>query len=135
MLKDFDSADPSASCPRRDRSNTPLQALTLLNDPAFAGCALGLGLRVVRECPQGDRAGRVRHAVRLALGRDPRADETDVLAGVFEAHRSLYAADPASAASLLGGEPLPSGVTPPEAAAWVAVARTLLNLDEFITRE
>src|SRR5262249_49631004 len=73
MLKDFDSADPSAACPRRDRSNTPLQALTLLNDPAFTGFALGLGLRVVSECPQGGRAGRVRHAVRLALGREPRA--------------------------------------------------------------
>jgi hypothetical protein len=135
MLKDFDSADPSAACPRRDRSNTPLQALTLLNDPAFTGFALGLGLRVVRECPTVGRAGRVRHAVRLALGREPRADEAEVLTGVFEAHRSLYTADPASASGLLGGEPLPAGVMPPEAAAWVAVARTVLNLDEFITRE
>ena len=51
MFKDFDSADPSAACPRRDRSNTPLQALTLLNDPAFAECSPGhSGSALVREC-------------------------------------------------------------------------------------
>jgi len=134
MLKDFDSADPSASCPRRDRSNTPLQALTLLNDPAFAECARAFGLRVVRECRSG-RADRIRHATWIALARAPEGSESEVLARVHEAHRALFAANPKATAELLGNEPLPPGVSPPEAAAWVAVARTLLNLDEFITRE
>jgi hypothetical protein len=134
MLKDFDVADPGAPCPRRDTSNTPLQALTLLNDPVFAECSRGLGLRAARESAGGE-AGRARHAFRLALGRGPDGAEADVLSRLYREHRSLYDADPASASSVLGGEPAPAGVTEPEAAAWVAVARALLNLDEFITRE
>ena len=93
MLKDFDGADPSAACPRRERSNTPLQALTLLNDPAFAECARALGLRVVREC-RGGREERIRHAFRLCLARAPTGRRSDVLGQVYEAHRALYAADP-----------------------------------------
>ena len=89
---------------------------------------------MVRECP-GGLADRVRHAFRISLARAPDEQESRVLAQVYESHRTLYADDPKSAAELLGGEPLPPGVAPPEAAAWVAVARTLLNLDEFITRE
>jgi hypothetical protein len=134
MFKDFDSADPSAACPRRERSNTPLQALTLLNDPVFVECALALGLRVVREC-RGGADARVRLAFRLSLSRTPTGEELEVLAQVYDEHRSLYDADPGAAARLLGGEPLPPEVAPSEAAACVAVARTLLNLDEFITRE
>jgi hypothetical protein len=134
MLMNFDSADPSAACPRRERSNTPLQALTLLNDPVFSESARALGLRVLRECP-GDLAARLRHAFLLALARTPDGPESAALARVYESHHTLYAADPATTSDLLGGAPLPPGVRPPEAAAWVAVARTLLNLDEFITRE
>jgi hypothetical protein len=134
MLKDFDAADPSTACPRRERSNTPLQALTLLNDPAFAEFARALGLRLVRD-GRGGRDDRIRDAFRIALARTPGEEESEVLARLYEDQRSLYAADPAAAAELLGGEPLPPGVGPPEAAAWVAVARTVLNLDEFIARE
>ena len=134
MLKDFDAADPGAACPRRERSNTPLQALTLLNDPAFAGFARALGLRLVREC-RGGRDERIRHAFRIALARAPDGQEAGILARVHDDHRTLYASDPDATAGLLGGESLPPGVSPPEAAAWIAVARTLLNLDEFITRE
>ena len=71
-----------------------------------------------------------------SLSRGPRTGRrSEILAGVYEDHRALYASDPDATAALLGGEPLPPGVSPPEAAAWIAVARTLLNLDEFITRE
>jgi hypothetical protein len=134
MFKDFDSADPSAACPRRDQSNTPLQALTMLNDPALAECARALGLRAVREC-RGDCAARVRYIFRIALARAPDAAESKVLAGVYETHRTLYDADCQSAAELVGDEPLPPGAGRSEASAWIAVARTILNLDEFITRE
>jgi hypothetical protein len=132
MLKDFDGSDPSASCTRRERSVTPLQALTLLNDPAFAECARGLGLRLAGE--RGDVVDRVRSAVRLTLGREPAPDELAELARVHDSHRSLYAADPSLASALFEGD-LPAGSSPTDAAAWVAVARTLLNLDEFVTRE
>jgi hypothetical protein len=134
MLKEFDAADPGGACPRRERSNTPLQALMLLNDPAFAGFARSLGLRLVREVPCG-RDERVRHASRIALGRPPDRSEAEILARVYEDHRALFAADSAAAAAVLEGEAPPTGVGPPEAAAWIAVARTLINLDEFITRE
>ena len=82
MLKDFDGADPSTSCPRRERSNTPLQALTMLNDPALAECARGLGLRVIRECPGGP-ADRIRHAFRVSLARAPDEQERGALALVY----------------------------------------------------
>jgi hypothetical protein len=136
MLTEFDGADASAACTRRERSNTPQQALTLLNDPVFAECARALGLRLVREGPSA-RDDRIVHAVRLCLARTPNPREAAILGQVYDQHRALYAADPASVARLLGTEPLPlpAGVSPPEAAAWVAVARTLLNLDEFLTRE
>jgi hypothetical protein len=134
MLKEFDAADPSAACTRRERSNTPLQALTVLNDPAFAECARALAFRVIGECPGPSRA-RIGHAFRIALARRPDEAELDTLASVLESHRALYAADPAAADELLAGAPPPTRIGPPEAAAWVAVARTLLNLDEFITRE
>jgi mono/diheme cytochrome c family protein len=134
MLKEFDTADPSAACPRRERSNTPLQALTLLNDPAFAEFARALGLRLVRE-GAGECGSRIRHAFRIALGREPDEQEAGILGRVYEEQRALYASDPDATAGALGGESPPAGVSPPEAAAWTAVARTVLNLDEFITRE
>ncbi len=134
MFKDFDAADPSAACPRRDRSNTPLQALTLWNDPAFMQCARALGLRTVCECP-GSPESRVRHAFRIAFARQPDEIESNLLVRVYLAHRKLYDADPRTAAALLENEPVSEEIGPQEAAAWVAVARTLLNLDEFIMRE
>jgi hypothetical protein len=134
MLKEFDAADPSAACPRRGHSNTPLQALTMLNSPVFAECARALALRGVRECP-GDCAARVRHIFRIGLAREPDAAESEILRRTYQRHQSLYDANSQAAAELLGDETLPAGVPASEAAAWVAVARTVLNLDEFIMRE
>jgi mono/diheme cytochrome c family protein len=134
MLKDFDAADPSAACTRRERSVTPQQALALLNDPVFVECARGLGLRLA-GADRGGRDDRIAHAFRLCLARPPSPSEAGILAEVYETHRKLYGADPQSAADVLGGERPPDGVTAASAAAWTAVARTLLNLDEFITRE
>jgi hypothetical protein len=96
--------------------------------------ARALGLRLARDSRY-DRDQRVTDAFRRCLGRTPTAHESAIVAQVYEEHRTLYAAEPESAAQLLGDESPPPEVAPPEAAAWVAVARTLLNLDEFITRE
>jgi hypothetical protein len=134
MLKEFDGADSSVPCTRRERSNTPQQALTLLNDPVFAECARALGLRVAGTCGSTRDRG-IEHAFRLCLARPPSRRERDVLGQVYDAHHGLYAAEEPRAAELLGAEAPPPGVNLAEAAAWVAVARTLLNLDEFITRE
>jgi hypothetical protein len=105
-----------------------------MNDPAFAEFARAMGLRLLRE-GRGGRDDRLRLAFRIAMIRPPDSHEAGILARVYEDHRTLYASDPEATAGVLGGVSPPPGVSPPEAAAWIAVARTLLNLDELITRE
>ncbi len=109
----FDAPDSTTTCTRRNRSNTPLQALTLLNDQAFYEFAQGLAARILRDGPA-DAAGRLRFAFRLCLARPPAAREESRLARLLAEVRSGTDAD---------------------RDAWVTVARALLNLDEFITRE
>jgi hypothetical protein len=112
---------------------TPQQALALLNDPVFVECARNLGLRLAGA--GGGRDECIVHAFRLCLARPPREAEARILAEVYETHRKLYGADSKLTADVLGGERLPESVSAVKAAAWIAVARTVLNLDEFITRE
>jgi mono/diheme cytochrome c family protein len=107
----FDAPDATSACTRRNRSNTPLQALTLLNDQAFFEFARALAARVLREAPA-DETARIRQAFRLCLARPPSAAEERRLAELLAEQ----------------GEMTPL-------AAWTTVARVLLNLDEFITRE
>jgi hypothetical protein len=133
MLMTFDSPDSNICCVRRERSNTPLQALTLLNDTVFVECAQALGRRLLTE-RSGPPPERIRKAFRRCLAREPSAGELDRLVQLFAELLQTCRADPTAAAKLVGDTP-PAGVDPAEAAAWVAVARTLLNLDEFITRE
>lgn len=108
----FDSADGFSACTRRVRSNTPLQALTLLNDEAFHEFAQALGKRA-QQFSARDDAGRIDHAFRLCVSRTPTRSERSRLLKVLESQRKA------------GGG----------AAAWTAVARVLLNLDETMTRE
>jgi hypothetical protein len=134
MLTTFDSPDSNVCVVRRDRSNTPLQALTLLNDPVFVESAQALARRVLTERKDGTDAERLTYAVRLCLGRPPSDAERDRLLKLLADVRTLTARDKAGAAKLVGNHS-PPGIPPTEAAAWVALARTLLNLDEFVTRE
>jgi hypothetical protein len=135
MLQTFDVGDPNAVCTRRDRSNTPLQALTLLNDPVFVECARALGLRVLAECKQDDRRRRIQFMFRNCLGRGPDEYELVDVEALVELQARLLERDPQSAKSMIGDAPLPSGADAVEASVWIGLARTLLNLDEFITRE
>jgi hypothetical protein len=138
MLMTFDAPDSNVCCVRRERSNTPLQALTLLNDAVFVECAQALAKRIVTEVPGEGSASltleRLRHGFRLCVAREPSAAELTRLMRLFEDFRSLCQAKPEEAAKLVGKMKV-SGVETSEAAAWVALARTLLNLDEFVTRE
>jgi hypothetical protein len=134
MLTTFDSPDSNVCVVRRERSNTPLQALTLLNDPVFVECAQAMAKRVLTEQKAGTDAERLGYAFRLCLGRGPADRERERLLTLLGDLRTLTAKDRAGAAKLVGGHQ-PEGVSPAEAAAWVALARTLLNLDEFVTRE
>jgi hypothetical protein len=112
----FDAPDSTTTCTRRNRSNTPLQALTLLNDQAYLEFAQALAGRVLRVSPSADDGTRLEYAFRLCLARAPRPADTEVLSRLVDGERRL------------GGKDC-------ESAAWTSVARALLNLDEFITRE
>lgn len=124
----FDLPDTSHSCTRRERSNTPLQALNLLNDPVFVEMAQALAGRAQREAP-GDDLQRLVHTYLLVLARPPSAAESDRMLNYLQQQREIFAHDSAAASQLLQEAPL--GCEP----AWIAVCSVLLNLDEFITRE
>ncbi|NBO92519.1 MAG: DUF1553 domain-containing protein [Planctomycetia bacterium] len=124
MLMTFDAPEGILCTMRRERSNTPLQALTLLNDTAFVECARALGRRVQVE-GQGDEA-RLERAFRLCVLRKPTERELSRLKVLLYELREACNADSKAATTLAGS---------PEEAAWMMVARAVLNLDEAITRE
>jgi hypothetical protein len=129
----FDAPDAGTACTRRNRSDSPLQALTLLNDLAHFEFAQGLAARVLKEC-DGDDAKRIAFAFRLSVARSPNDRERTLLTRLLEKQRAAFAKDADDARRQAPAE-LPRGVSDAEFAAWTAVARALLNLDEFITRE
>jgi hypothetical protein len=128
----FDFPDPNVTCTRRNRSNTPLQALTLANDKTFNEFAAGLARRLLAE--PGDDTAHLRSAMLLTVGREPQSLEAARLGQFLQHQREAFTADPEAAQTVIATWiDKPTAVT--EAAAWTAVARALLNLDEFITRE
>jgi mono/diheme cytochrome c family protein len=130
----FDATARTACTVQRSRSNTPLQALTLLNDPVYVEAALALARRVLHERPGATPGQRIRYAFQLCLAREPTSDEVAILQRLLEQQHSVYVAD-AAAAKALAGKPAPAAnTTAAELAAWHAVATALLNLDEMITR-
>jgi hypothetical protein len=106
----------------------------LLNDAVFVECAQALAKRVLTDSKVDTDAERVTRAFRHCLGREPSDAERDRLLRLLADFRELASADADAAAKLLGPHK-PEGIAPAEAAAWVALSRTLLNLDEFVTRE
>jgi mono/diheme cytochrome c family protein len=139
MLMTFDSPDSNECTARRQTSNTPLQALTIWNDPAFFEAAQVLGRRIVAEVPAEDDAAktarlRADRAFLLCLNREPSAAEAMDVFALYQAARELAERDEEAATKLVGN-PAPTSDSLAEAAAWVTVGRTILNLDEFITRE
>jgi hypothetical protein len=137
LLPTFDAPDANTSCTRRVRSNTPLQALTLANDRAFFEIAQGLASRmlhaVAKDSPYA-ATERLRYGFRACLSRDPSESEFAALGDFLASQRTAFAADAESAKSAAPAD-LPEGIDPVEGASWTAVARVLLNVDEFITRE
>ncbi len=133
MLMNFDCPDSNTANLRRSRSNTPLQALNLMNDPVFIECAQGLAKRMQTECGGDDRA-RVAWAFKLCFARTPTEAETDALVALLDAQRETFRDAEAFAETLAAGH-RPKDAAAADAAAHVVLARTLINLDEFITRE
>ena len=119
----------------RARTNTPLQALALLNDVQFFEAARKLGERMIREGgPEPER--QIAHGFLLATGRRPRADELETLAAIHRSHLEEYRRDPDAAAKLLsvGEAPRDPALDPAALAAAALTANLLLNLDETLTK-
>jgi hypothetical protein len=130
----FDAQVRSTCVVRRSRSNTPLQALTLLNDPVYVEAAMSLANRALVENPGADVGARIRFMFGACLARVPKGVESSALVRLHDAELARFAANPDSAASLIRGFPAPAGISPAEFAAWYSVASALLNLDEMITK-
>lgn len=134
-LMTLDAPDRETCTVRRSRTNTPLQALVLLNDPTYVEASRKLAERVLRE--GGSKAeDRLTLAFRLAVVRQPRAAELVVLQRILDRQLALYHKDQAAALKLLsvGESPRDDKLEPAEAAAWAVVANAILNLDETLTR-
>ena len=133
FLKTFDAPDATVTCTRRPRSNTPLQALTLANDVAFFEIAQGFASDLLGEKVESDRE-RIELAFRRCLARRPAETEIDRLADYLKSQQQQFAKMKEDAA-FVGPSNLPAEVNRVTGAAWTMLARVMLNLDEFITRE
>lgn len=133
MMASFDAPPRDECAALRTISNTPQQALTLLNDPTFVEAARILAGRLLKGAP--DDEARLNLAYRLTLSRDPKIKEIASLRSFLEKQRAIYKANPDDAAKLLkiGLTPQPEGDAI-ETAAWTNVCRVILNSHETITR-
>jgi hypothetical protein len=132
----FDAAGRETCTVRETRTNTPLQALALLNEVTFVEAARKLGERVMVEGGETPES-RIALAFRLVVARPPRSAELQILVKGFENHLARYRSQPQAAAELLasGEAPRDERLDPAELAAYAAVASVILNLDETVTKE
>ncbi|MFO1449407.1 MAG: PSD1 and planctomycete cytochrome C domain-containing protein [Opitutaceae bacterium] len=134
-LMAFDAPSRDECTVNRSTSNTPLQALVLLNDPTYVEAARTLAERILRGGGW-SFPSRLTWAFERAVARPPAQDEVRLLRRLYDQQRARYQADPAAARALLrtGASPFADDLAPAELAAWTAVARALLNLHETVTR-
>jgi hypothetical protein len=135
-LSAFDVPSGEIACPRRTRSNTPLQALTTLNEKTFVEAAQAFAVRIIKESGP-DNLSRARYAFRLCTARMPTAVEAKRLLDFWQEQYALFEKDTAMALKVVAPDPAhpPGELNLHQVAAWAMVSRTLLNLDETITRE
>ena len=133
-LTTFDCPDANLACLERRASNTPLQALTTLNNESFAEAARAFANRVLAAPAIASDTERLALAFRIGLARAPQPEETRQLEELLAASTAWYA-ERLDQASELTGKTALAGIPPERHAAWIATARVLLNLDEFVTRE
>ena len=133
----FDAPDRAACVVQRSRTNTPLQALTLLNDPAYIEMAFALAGRMMTNRPDATDAERAAYGFRLCVARRPSSRESGILMATYRRELESFRSRPGTAKQLIDDirrwKP-PAGVDPDRLAAWFAVANLLLNLDETITK-
>ena len=129
----FDCPDANATCVERNVSNTPLQALVLLNNECFVEASQGLARRMMSERLEDD-AARMAMGFRLCVLRPPTALEINDFVRLLQQARTYYRGHLEDAKKLAGGK-VNEGIPVDELAAWTASARAILNMDEFLTRE
>jgi hypothetical protein len=134
-LSTFDAPDREVCTVRRSRTNTPLQALVVMNDPTYVEAARKLAERVMKEGGKSDEE-RVGFLVRVALARGPKAGEIAVLKNVLDRQLSAYRAIPQAAGKLLkvGESSRDESLDQAEHAAWTMVCSAVMNLDETVTK-
>lgn len=135
-LQTLDAPSRESCVVRRTRTNTPLQALLLMNDQQYVEAARMLAQRVIKE--GGDTPEkRLAYAFRLATGREPAADEVAIMVKVLQKHEAVYAADKPAAKKLLtiGVSPRDAAIPAEQLASYAMVCNLILNLDETMTKE
>ena len=143
VLQNFDAPIGEVACARRARSNTPLQALTTLNEPLFLECARALALKLITNGGATD-AERIAYAVRRCLARGPKDQEQKTLDDFLSHEKIRFGSKGVDPWPLIANDEiakkrisaeLPAGTSAADLAAWTALARVILNLDETITKE
>ena len=131
----FDAPSRETCSVRRERTNTPLQALTLMNDPQYVEAARQLAQRVMRE-NRGSTAGTIRAMYRYAFGAAPSQKYQTVLSDSYAKFESTYRSNPLDAEALIrvGESPAPPELEPVELAALTLVANQIMNLDSFVNK-
>jgi hypothetical protein len=133
----FDCPDANQTCVNRNVSNTPIQALALLNNDSFVEASLALAKKIVTEA--GSDKQKLEKAFEICLTRGASDDELAKLTRLLQRSRAYYLNEPEAAKSVVGDKGSPakeaSTIENSELAAWTATLRVLINLDEFITRE
>ncbi len=122
----FDATSREACIARRSHTDTPLQALTTLNDPAFFEAAQAMAKRILKEGGDSTKQ-RLDYGFMLATSRQPQPTEADTLQSAFETERKYFQSNPKEAEAI-------ATKPDPELAAWTMLSRDLLNLDETLTR-
>ena len=130
----FDSPDRASCVVMRPRTNTPLQALTLLNDPAYIEMAQALARRIATERSGLSIRERASYGFRLCVAREPIPEELDELEAVYRRELARFSSDKKAVAALAGNVKGMTDAQQVELAAWFFVANVLLNLDETITK-
>jgi hypothetical protein len=132
-LTTFDAPSREFCTVRRVRTNTPLQALTTLNDPAFFGAAQALARRLLKEAGP-DASARALHGFRLCVARRPTAAELERTVAFYDQQLERFRQD-TKAVRQVTGEEQGWAANASELAAWTMVSNALLNLDETVTKE
>lgn len=136
MLASFDAPSREECSADRLQSNSPQQALILLNDPSFVEAARAFATRLLLENPGTDDSEKINSAFRRVLAREPKPEEAESLSKFLQSQRETLKAgvDDANALLKTGNSPVASKIDPAELFAWTQVCRVMLNLHETLTR-